>query len=62
MRIIVDRGRCEQHGQCAIAAPDLFELDGNGDLHHLEHVPEGQEALAQDAADVCPMQAIALEG
>lgn len=61
MRIIVDYEACDSHGQCAIAAPDLFRLDDDGVLHHAEAVPRGSESLAEDAADVCPMQAISLE-
>lgn len=60
MRISVDRALCDNHGQCAIAAPEVFRMtDGR-----LEHESEADDALreeVEDAADVCPVQAIVLE-
>ncbi|MEV0226695.1 ferredoxin [Streptomyces sp. NPDC050704] len=62
MRIVVDTDKCQDHGQCVFAAPDVFRLDDAG---HLVHVGEPDEALredVEDAADVCPLQAIRIEG
>lgn len=58
MQVEVDWDRCENHGQCTIAAPEVFTLDDAGKLSfdpmqvaaHLDDVEE--------AADVCPVQAI----
>ncbi|MGW3046285.1 ferredoxin, partial [Kitasatospora sp. NPDC001159] len=47
--------------QCVFAAPDVFQLDDSG---HLAFVSEPDEALradVEDAADVCPLQAIRIE-
>lgn len=60
MRIDWNKDLCRQHGQCDIAAPDLFRLDVDGTLHVVEQVPEGLEDQAWAAADVCPEQAITI--
>lgn len=62
-RVIVDRSLCQDHGQCVFAAPEVFELDEDG--HLVVQVEEPDEALrgrCEDAADVCPVQAITIEG
>lgn len=60
MRISVDFSICADHGQCAIAAPDIFRLDDEGHLVFEEN-PEGAlRADAEDAADACPEQAITI--
>ena len=61
MRVNVDLQRCEYHGQCVIAAPDLFDLP-QPDLLVWEAEPsEELRADAEAAADVCPTQAITVE-
>ncbi len=62
LRVIVDLDVCQDHGQCVFAAPDIFRLDEEG---HLAYVDAPDDALrddAEDAADVCPLQAIRVEG
>ena len=62
MRVKVDLQRCEFHGQCVIAAPELFELT---EPDVLVWEPEPGEDMRDDveaAADVCPTQAISVEG
>ncbi|HSN10594.1 MAG TPA: ferredoxin [Propionibacteriaceae bacterium] len=62
-KIIVDWDKCQDHGQCVFAAPEVFQLDENGRMHVLIEEPdEDLRARVEDAADVCPVQAIALEG
>jgi ferredoxin len=58
MRIAWNQDRCRQHGQCEIAAPDLFRLEADGCVHVTEEVPAGLEDDAWAAADACPEQAI----
>ena len=63
MRITVDRPRCEGHGLCEEAAPDLMHLDDEGELVlDVEEVAEGSpEAVAAAAATrVCPVAALRL--
>ena len=58
MEISVDLAKCEKHGQCIIAAPEVFSWDDDDELAWVE-APD--DALYQDvieAADVCPVQAI----
>jgi ferredoxin len=61
-KVIVDRGVCQDHGQCVFAAPEVFQLDQDGHLVVLIEQPD--DALrdrCEDAADVCPVQAITIE-
>ena len=61
MKVVVDMNKCQDHGQCVFAAPDVFSLDDDG---RLAYVPDADDALrdeVEEAADVCPLQAIRIE-
>lgn len=61
MKVVVDMNKCQDHGQCVFAAPDVFSFDAAG---RLAYVPDPDDALLDDveeAADVCPLQAIRIE-
>jgi ferredoxin len=63
MKLAVDLRRCEGHGLCAQAAPDLFQINDDGDMVVLidgELVPADQETAAADAARVCPVGALSV--
>lgn len=69
MKYAVDLHQCQNLGQCAMTAPDLFSLDESGMLAFRaeaddEYVSpvlgDTAEAGAAAAADMCPMQAISL--
>ncbi|MFZ2177524.1 MAG: ferredoxin [Rhodococcus sp. (in: high G+C Gram-positive bacteria)] len=63
MRIVIDRPRCEGHGLCEEIAPDLMNLDDEGELVlDVEELPEGSPQLADAAAAVrvCPVAALKL--
>ncbi|KQP29212.1 ferredoxin [Aeromicrobium sp. Leaf272] len=63
MRIIADYDRCESHGLCVDQAPDVFDLDDEGDLvHHFDgtDLPSEQEAAGRRAVDSCPVAALRL--
>ena len=63
MRIGVDRDRCEGLGMCESMAHEFFELDDDGELVQLQdEVGEDLRANVEEAADVCPTQAITIEG
>ena len=63
IKVIVDRDVCQNHGQCVFAAPQVFELDEEDELVVLQdEVGEDLRANVEEAADVCPTQAITIEG
>ena len=63
IKVIVDRDVCQNHGQCVFAAPQVFELDEEGELVVLDDEPdESLRDAVEEAADVCPTQAITIEG
>lgn len=63
MKITLDRPRCEGHGLCEEAAPELMHLDDDGELViDREEVDETELAAARAAVRVCPVAALRLEG
>lgn len=58
MKIFVDRKLCDNHGQCAISAPDVFRMNTEGILEYDEVVDDALRNDVEDAIDVCPAQAI----
>lgn len=64
MKLVLDRPRCEGHGLCEEAAPQLLHLDDEGELVIDQgEVDEGSPdaAAAAAAARVCPVAALRLE-
>jgi ferredoxin len=64
MKVIVDSGRCELHGECMMAAPDVFEIeDDKESVTVLNDQPgEHQRSAVEEAAMMCPVTAIRIEG
>ena len=63
IKVLVDMDVCQNHGQCVFSAPQVFELDDEGDLVQLQgEVGEDLRDAVEEAADVCPVQAITIEG
>lgn len=70
MRVIVDLEACQDHGQCVFAAPEVFALgpdgelsfrrESSGRLHHADF-DDSLRDVVEEAADVCPLQAIRVE-
>ena len=58
MQVYVDRAKCDNHGQCTFSAPTVFRLDEQGTLQYEENVDESLRNEVEEAADVCPLQAI----
>lgn len=59
MKVVVDLAVCQDHGQCCFAAPEVFQLDAAGKLVVLVDQPdETLRDRVEEAADVCPLQAI----
>lgn len=64
MKVIVDFDACAAHGDCVLAAPEIFDLgDDDEVVTVLEAEPaDDLRAKIQAAADACPMAAIRIEG
>jgi ferredoxin len=63
IKVVVDLDVCQNHGQCVFSAPQVFELDDDGDLVQLQaEVGDDLRDAVEEAADVCPVQAITIEG
>lgn len=61
MRIIADHDRCEGHGLCVEQAPEVFDLDDDGELVHRfadADVPADLQDAAARAVDSCPVAAL----
>lgn len=63
MKIIVDKGRCEAHGQCVMAAEGVFMLGDDDDVMTvLDETPApDRRADVEHAAALCPVAAIKVE-
>ena len=63
IKVVVDLDVCQNHGQCVFSAPQVFELDDDGTLVQLQaEVGDDLRDAVEEAADVCPVQAITIEG
>jgi ferredoxin len=63
MRVVVDELRCDAHGVCVDACPEVFALSDDDDKVRVL-VDEPDESLrepVQRAALVCPKAAITIE-
>jgi ferredoxin len=64
MKVLVDTTKCELHGECVMAAPDVFEI-GEDDVDAVTVLnPEPDEKLrnaVEEAALMCPVAAIRIE-
>lgn len=61
MRIELDRPRCEGHGLCEEAAPQLMHLDDDAELViDVEEPAETDLDAARAAVRVCPVAALRL--
>jgi ferredoxin len=67
MRVTVDLRKCQDHGQCAFSAPEVFAIDDNGklgfragatDVYTSGELDGSLRDDVDEAADVCPLQAI----
>jgi ferredoxin len=61
MKVTVDFDRCQSNALCMDAAPDIFEVRDDGYLYVLNDEPGADRiGAAQEAARLCPTQAITL--
>ncbi len=63
MKIIVDASRCELHGECLVAAPEVFDIEDGHDIVTLliAEPAESARPAVEEAALVCPVRAIRIE-
>jgi ferredoxin len=64
MKVVLDELRCDAHGVCVTACPEVFALDDADDIVRIL-VDEPDESLrdkVQKAALACPKAAISIEG
>lgn len=60
-KVVINKPACCGYGVCADICPGVYKLDEHGIVYvEDEIVPEGMEALAQEAADACPQSALKL--
>ncbi|MBB5855296.1 4Fe-4S domain-containing protein [Amycolatopsis umgeniensis] len=62
VRISVDDKKCHRYAICQAEAPQVFQLQGDGQLRYLRKPGAKQVPLVQAAARACPMRAIQLQG
>ncbi|MEV6865001.1 ferredoxin [Streptosporangium subroseum] len=61
MKVVVDMNVCKDHGQCMFSAPEVFQISGSGRLVYVADPDEALRDAVEEAADVCPLQAITVE-
>lgn len=61
MKAKVDPDLCTGCGLCPDICPAVFEMDGDVARATVDTVPGGEEENCKDAADSCPVEAIAIE-
>lgn len=62
MRVVVDMTMCVGNALCMVAAPEVFEVQEDGSLTLLQKNPsEELRGKVEDAARLCPAQAIVIE-
>jgi ferredoxin len=61
LNVIVDMERCEAHGQCVLAAPNVFTgFDDDSVLQYDPAPPESEREAVDVAISICPAAAIKL--
>ncbi|TYL55485.1 ferredoxin [Nocardioides sp. BGMRC 2183] len=62
-RVRIDSSACVGHGQCAMMAPEVFDLDAEGYAQLLVDgdLDDQGEVDSRNAASACPEQAIVVE-
>jgi ferredoxin len=62
MKVVVNFDACMSNAQCMRAAPTVFEVRDDGYLYVLQETPpQSLRAEVEEAARLCPTQAITIE-
>jgi ferredoxin len=64
MKVIIDELRCDAHGVCVSACPEVFALGDDDDVVRVveEEPAESLREPLNKAAQMCPKAAITIEG
>ena len=64
MKVILDQLRCDAHGVCVTACPEVFALEDTDDIVRvlIEKPEESLRDKLNKAAQGCPKAAITIEG
>lgn len=60
MKVNVDMDVCQNYGQCVFAAPEVFDLDDEGELVYQAEAPDEHRNDVEAAVMACPVQAITI--
>ncbi|MGL5852451.1 MAG: ferredoxin [Phycicoccus sp.] len=58
MKISVDMSVCERYGHCCFEAPEVFQLDDDGELRYVDDVDDALAPAVEAAVRSCPVLAI----
>lgn len=62
MKVVVDFNLCEANALCMEVCPEVFRVDDNDELHILIERPgESLRKQVEEAARICPRQAITIK-
>jgi ferredoxin len=64
VKVILDELRCDAHGVCVDACPEVFALEDTDDVVRvlIEEPDESLRGKLEKAKQVCPKAAIKIEG
>jgi ferredoxin len=64
MKVVLDELRCDAHGSCVFACPEVFALEDDDDVVRvlIDEPDESLRASVLQAAKKCPKAAITVEG
>jgi ferredoxin len=61
MKVVVDRDLCEGHARCVEAAPGVFEIGDDDEMHIIDETAgEHQRQAIEAAVANCPRQALSM--
>ncbi len=60
MQVTVDTSRCESHGQCVFAAPEVFSFDDDDVIAYDAAPSAASHQQVRMAAAMCPVRAVSI--